>query len=458
MSSLINTLSTLSTPKCLALGLLVACSISTVDSVRGQSEFTTAPILYHSSKAVDRVAKMSERLESGKLTLKRDDRHGFLAAVLRELKVPIESQTLVFSKTSLQLRRITASRPRALYFNDDIYIGWVQGGVVVEVGAVDPQLGAVFYTIDQHADRAIVKRDQGECLACHATRRTQHVPGFLVRSVFAASDGQPFYAMGTTTTDHTTPIDLRFGGWYVSGKHGAMRHRGNVIARDDPKSPIDPDSGANVLDLAKRVDVTPYLAPTSDIIALMVLEHQTQMHNLVTRASYESRQAAHYDKTMNRVLERPNNFVSDLTKRRVQRVGDALLSYLLFAGEYELTAQVTGNSKFAKQFAARGPHDSKGRSLREFDLRERLFRYPCSFLIHTESFGALPTDVRDYVEEGLLDVLTGKERGDDFKHLTPQDRQAILEILVDTKPAFRKRFAKRAPQLDESSALPADGK
>jgi hypothetical protein len=255
--------------------------------------------------------------------------------------------------------------------------------------------------------------------------------------VFASREGQPYFGFGTTTTDHTTPMEKRFGGWYVTGTHGRMRHRGNVIARDDRYNPIDPEKGANIVDLSKFLRVEPYLERGSDIVALMILEHQSQMHNLITNGSYDYRHAFHYQKIMNRALDRPTDHETESTRSRIVNAGDKLLRYLLFCDEYMLDSPVKGTSGFARHFSSLGPRDRKGRSLRDLDLGRRIFRYPCSFLIYSESFDELPAPLLAHVETRLIRVLRGEDLSGDFQHISPGDREAILEILMDTKPGFR---------------------
>jgi hypothetical protein len=406
-------------------------------SAQAQIEFERAPIDYHGATN-DPVAKLQSRLDAGEAALDYDDEHGYLPAVLRLLDIPESSQMLVASKTSFQLRRISPQRPRAVYFNDENYVGWVQQGDVVELSSVDPQQGAIFYTLSQEqTDTPRFVRDKGQCLTCHASSRTQGVPGHLVRSVYLDRDGQPQLGSGTFTTDHRSPFAERWGGWYVSGTHGAMRHMGNVVSSDRAKpEEIHRESGANVTDLSALLDVRPYREATSDIVALMVLEHQSQMHNLLTLANYEARSAAHHDSVMNEVLQRPSDHQSDSTQRRIAAVGDKVLNYLLFCDEFRLTAPVAGTSSFAETFTALGPRDSRGRSLRDFDLEQRLFRYPCSHLIYTPAFDALPEPVRRHITARLDAILSGTDQSPEFAHLSQGMRDAIREILQETKPTL----------------------
>ncbi len=415
----------------------VACAVGTLP-VQAQLEFEREPISYGTAPVNDRVARLQQDLDRGAATLTYDEDHGYLKSLLAALDVPVSSQALVFSKTSFQLRRISPSRPRAVYHNDDTYIGFVQGGEVLELAAVDPVQGTVFYTLPQEqtgTPRFIA--DRGECLTCHASSRTQGVPGVLVRSVFSDERGQPQIGSGTFSTDHRSPLNERWGGWYVTGTHGDMRHMGNVLARDRTRpEQLDRDAGANITDLSALVDTQPYLAPTSDIVALMVLEHQVQMQNYLTLAGYETRHALFYDQVMSEALDRPADYQSESTQRRVAAAGDKVLKYLLFAEECPLTAPVSGSAEFRREFEGRGPRDSRGRSLRDLDLQRRLLKYPCSYLIYSETFDRLPAPVHSYVCQRLYRILTLEDDDPAFARLSLEDRRAVLEILSETKPGL----------------------
>ena len=401
----------------------------------GQLDFEREPISYWKTTPTDPVAQLQERLDRDEVEMTFDDEHGYLRSALELLEVPISSQMLVFSKTSFQPRRISPRRPRALYYNDSVSVGWVQGGDVIEIAATDSQLGAVFYTLKQEQSGAPrIVRDQGQCTVCHASSRTAGVPGYLVRSVYPSRSGQPHFESGTFATDYRSPFKERWGGWYVSGTHGALRHMGNVVVenRQQPEV-LDREAGANVSDLSGHLNTERYLSPHSDIAALMVLEHQTRMHNLIARANFETRAASHYDRILNEALGRRLDYRSEPTQHRIERAGDQLVECMLFVDEFVLSEPVAGTSSFAEEFAERGPHDSQGRSLRELDLSERMMKYPCSYLIYSEAFEALPDPAKDYVYRRLFDVLSGADASAQFAHLASADRKAILEILRDTK-------------------------
>lgn len=416
-------------------GLLVVLTVCLLPGspVRSQDDINQPPINYDSTPADDAIARLQQRLESGEVEFQWDERHGWLPSLLEALEISTSSQLLVFSKTSLQTSKISPRRPRAIYFNDEAYVGAVQHGGVLELSAVDPQQGAMFYSLDQkQKDLPRIKLTSDKCLACHESRRTQGVPGYFLRSVYPSKSGHPHFDLGTITTDQTTDFRERFGGWYLTGEHGDLRHRGNVIADKEANPPINVEAGANITDLSNLIDTDDYLTAHSDLVAAMVLEHQAQMHNFITRATYEARRVAHYDGMWNKILERPEGFISDVSKRRIAAAGEELLEYLLFSGEARLTSPISGTSDFGAEFQAIGPRDSKGRSLRDLDLHTRLFKYPCSFLIYSDSFAAIPQVMRDYLDRRLDEILDGEDTTGKFAHLTEADRAAIREILAET--------------------------
>jgi hypothetical protein len=274
------------------------------------------------------------------------------------------------------------------------------------------------------------------------------VPGVLVRSVHPDPLGLPILKAGTFVTDHASPLRERWGGWYVTGTHGRDLHMGNAVLRSseaDPRSLRSPD-GANVTRLDDRCATAAYLAPHSDIVALMVLEHQTQLHNLITSAGYQARIAMHHEEAMRGLTGAPAGGPSESTLRRFEYASTPLLKYLLFIGETRLNAPVRGTSPFAEEFQRRGPRDKEGRSLRDFDLTRRLFKHPLSYLVYSEAFDGLPAAFKEHLYGRLLSILTGKDRSKDFAGLASDDRRAILEILAGTKPDLPEAWREAARQ------------
>jgi hypothetical protein len=404
-----------------------------------QFNYDSPPISYSKTKPTDLVAKLDARIAAGRASLSFEGSHGYLKALLKELEIPLSSQSLVFSKTSFQRKWITPQTPRAIYFNDEIYAGWVLGGDVLEIASQDPQLGSVFYTVHQDSSKpARFRRQTDNCLQCHdSTGMTLGVPGVTVRSIFSAPDGQPRFNLGGFRTTFRSPFEDRWGGWYVTGSHGDLRHMGNISFPDDPNPDMKQlrDRGANLTDLGKLIETEPYPTDTSDIVALMVLEHQTFLHNLITRANHETRIAVAQSDDLNRALEAPLRPLTDGARRRIGYACEPLVEALFYTEEPALPGPVKGNSTFAADFEKRGPFDRKGRSLRQFDLVKRMFKYPLSYLIYSKAFAGLPQEAREHVSHRLRDILAGPVKGE-YGHLSSDDRQAIREIVTDTCPTL----------------------
>jgi hypothetical protein len=404
-------------------------------SAFAQFDIEHEPINYLKAPLSDPISKLQKRLNADEVRLTFDEKSGYLASVLKTLNVSVTSQMLVFSKTSFQRNRINPRTPRAIYFNDDVYIGWCQHGDVVEVTAVDPQLGGIYYSLDQEeVDRPKFARHTDTCTLCHASSVTQGIPGHLVRSVFPDSSGNPILSTTTYRTTWQSPLKERWGGWYVSGTHGQQRHMGNMIAKSsrEPEA-FDPDAGANITDLSKLVNVEPYLTPYSDIVAFLVLEHQAPAHNALTLANYQAKLALRDEDILRKMDKDPNTPRTDGIQRRLDHSADLVLKHFLFVGEAALTDRVQGVSGFAEQFVQRGPRDKRGRSLRDFNLRTRIFQHPCSYLIYSAAFDGLPPELKEIVYRKLHDVLTGIDQSSTYQHLSNEDRQTILAILLDTK-------------------------
>jgi hypothetical protein len=332
------------------------------------------------------------------------------------------SQLLVASKTSPNKKYISPKNPRALYFNDSVALAYVPGAEMIEVAATDANLGVVFYTLEQKpALRPRLTRDD-RCLECHAAAKTLGVPGWLVRSFLTHSDGDVDVLSGLMVTQRT-PIAERWGGYYVTGDTGGQRHRGNLFGAEafarHEKTTAAP---ASVTDLKPFLDVGKFPEPSSDVVALLVLEHRVHLMNLLTRLRLDTEQLK-----------------DDDTFERARPASEAVLKYLLCIDEAPLAAPVRGSSDYARQFEALGPTDAQGRSLRQFDLRTRLFKYPCSFMVYSPGFEALPLRARRHLYRRLWDVLSGEDASGEFKSLSTETRAAIRDILVQTKkdlPAY----------------------
>lgn len=426
--------------------LLFALAILCARPLRAQIDYEREPISYNSAEPQDRMYALQQRLESGEVLLTQDDHFGYLKSLLEHLDISPDSQTLVFSKTSFQLRKISPRRPRAVYFNDDVYVGWVRDSSVIEIAATDPVNGTMFYTLESTASGPKVARDKGQCLSCHVNYRTQGVPGLVMRSIYPSDAGRFVASAPSHTLDHNSPFEERWGGWYVTGKHGELTHLGNAVCRDkDDFETLDSSRAFNLEDLSDRIATDKYLRSGSDIVALLLLEHQTQMHNLMTRASYEARAAQHHDQMMNEILDRPAEHVSDTTRRRIASASEKLLRYMFFADAPRWADSIQGNEEFSSHFEAIGPFDAQGRGLHQLDLEQRLLKYPLSYLIHSQSFDQLPVSVKTVLGKRFRELLVDGQR-QEFPSLTDDNALAISEILQECEPEFWNAFVLHVPR------------
>lgn len=409
-----------------------------ISDASAQIRFEREPIRYSETSPQNRVTDLIASIDDGKVQLDYSQSHGYLRSLLQHLEIPITTQSLVFSKTSHQRHRISPQTPRAIYFNDDVYVGWVQGGSVIEISVADPILGAVFYTVDQTKEEAkpALTRQFGRCTLCHASTHTGRIPGHIVRSVYPNSQGRPILAAGTFRTTPRSPLSERWGGWYVTGAVGTQRHLGNVwVPHEAAWQEIDMEAGANLVDLASRFDVSPYLSPHSDVVALMVMEHQIDMHNLFTSAGIEWRLYWHDAKQINQENRVAEDYLSDESHVMLTMIARHVVDGMFMKDEVRLTSSVNGTSGFQEEFSSRQPRDGHGRSLRQFDLQQRLFRYPLSYTIYSSAFDGLPTRLREVVYQQIWDELSDPSSSGDYA-LTRNQRQSILEILRSTKPGL----------------------
>ena len=366
-----------------------------------------AAIGYSTAPVANAVTALNDKLQSGAVTFTFDSASGYLRSVLHAFAIPAESQALVFSPTSFQSRRISRSNPRAIYFNECVAVGYVRGGDILEVAVQDPRQGTVFYKLSQSATtRPVFARDD-KCLSCHLSWETRGVPGTFVMTVFPRrSDDE--YANGFNV-DHRSPLTERWGGWYVTGAR-VPQAMGNIELLQPNMPPSGPRPVAAHRSVDGAFDTRGYLTTFSDVVSLMVLEHQVHAQNLITRAGWEQRVGS------------PHAGVAV----------EELVDYLLFVDEASLPHAVKGTSGFAETFAALGPRDRKGRSLRELDLTTRLMRYPLSYMIYSPGFAGLPQEVRQDVGKRLDEVLSGRDARKKYAHLTPAVRLALREIIAET--------------------------
>jgi len=404
-------------------------------------------IQYASRPTTDRVAKLNQSLAQHGLsrqsaegaaadlsrqsaegaaadrTFQRDERTGHLMSVLDALGVPVESQLLVFSKTGVQRAYTSPHNPRALFYNESVVVGYVPGAPLIEIASLDPQQAVIFYTVDQAAAAPTFVRGRS-CLSCHVSSSTLDVPGLITRSNVVADDGTPLPRLGSNDVNHQTPHPDRWGGWYVTSEgapppYSQRAHGGNITfsPRGDTSNQVFTDW------LTSAPEMRGYPSANSDIVSLLVFDHQARAINLLSRLNWEARVAASEGRD-----------ASD----DVRRLAIELADYLLFAGEAPAPVPLTPRPGFAARLERATPKDRQGRSFGQLLLTTRLFRYPCSYMVYSEAFDGLPAAVKSAIYARMIDTLSSDTAGSRLR-VSADDRRAILEILRDTKADFPSR-------------------
>ncbi len=406
--------------RCLLLISVLLAQVARADA----DYWDLPPIRYSDTPATDEVAHLAAAMAKGEKKVEGKTGLERLRFVLRELKVPEESQVLVFSKTSLQTGLIEPKNPRALFYSENTYVAWVPGGTM-EAIVQDPVLGEVFYVIGPgEPDTLKFERDTNLCMSCHSTTRTEGIPGVQVRSVFPNADGHPLLAKGTSHVNHDTPLSERWGGYYVTGR-SSLPHLGNRTYTEGSDAGDQPKP-SDLTDLHAQIDVSKYPRATSDIVALMVLEHQCRMHNLLNAAAMQYRRA----KFISQAID-PS---ADPDQGSAGRVADGaaakIVECIFFKDEAEPGEDLVGGDEFQKSFTARFPKTKEGDSLAEFHLYSRIFKNRCSYMIYSQAFKVLPPRVKDSVFKQMKAVLAGEDSS--FEYLKESERKRISAILKET--------------------------
>lgn len=395
-------------------------------------------IQYASRPTTDRIARLQRSLTESGTLLSHDLRTGYLTAVLEALRIPIDSQLLVFSKTGVQRAYTSPHNPRALYFDRSVVVGYIPGAPAIEIAAHDPQQGIVFYAVDQHAAAPAFTR-RTSCLSCHVSSSTLDVPGLIARSNVVSEEGDTLPQLGSNDVDHRTGHADRWGGWFVTlrgapAPYSQRGHAGNITSTERGQT----SNGVFVDWMDSAPETRGYLSSSSDVVALLLFDHQARAINLLTRLNWEARIAATDGSAA--AGEHANgdrqSVAAILADGPVRELVDELASYLLFAGEAPFAVPLTAPPGVAASLEAQTPKDRRGRSFGQLDLTTRLLRYPCSYLIYSEAFDGLPSAVKQAVYRRMLDILSAADPGRDFQRLTAEDRRAVLEILRETKSDF----------------------
>jgi hypothetical protein len=434
----------------LAVGLLTGSVAQADSSITGSGgairyDADYPAINYGKTATRNSIARLQSRLEKGEIRLEFKPPRGYLDSALSALGIDRSSQTLVYSKTSLQFTLISAAKPRAIYFNDETYVAWIPGTAFLEIATMDAELGPVFYALSNESPEHVsIAREGARCLTCHDTwgMAGGGVPRFLFLSTLVDVNGEGLDSRAGVDTTDQTPIKDRWAGWYVTGKHGRQPHLGNILAEPgEDISSLRALRRGNVETLKDLFDTGPYMTDKSDIVALLVFEHQAHVGGFITRANFKSRTLLQ-KKGLSPADASWSSLPPDVQKP-LKAMLEPLVRAMLFVNAATVTDRISSTSGFDTWFQAQGPRDSKGRSLRELDLRNRVFKYPMSYLVYTDGFDGLPGCDKEYLYTRFAEILGGGDKSPTFSHLSASERQALLEILMSTKPEFARMAAAR---------------
>jgi len=433
--------------------LLVAFTGAVPATAQSLPDYERYPLRYSASATQDRFASLKERIAKGSFVLPHEEKAA-LRALLAELQVPEWTQVLVFSRTSLQRSRIRPEHPRALYFSDSVYVGWVPGGLV-EIAAIDPRLGPVFYTLDTRPTTAAARRARrdADCLSCHGGDFVRDIPGVFARSLFTDASGDPLLRHGTMLVTDETPFTERWGGWYVTGYHGLEPHRGNAFAAEKADRLVFTPHEARPDELSAFFRTQDYLRATSDVVALLLLEHQMTVNNALTRASHAAQRMIAYQHGLQAAFKEPitDEPAYDSVRSVFASTIEEVIDRLLFRGAAPLPAGIRGDPDLIRQFAQGVPPTPEGRSLKQLSLDGRLLQLRCSYLIYSDSFRSLPVSLRNRLIDRLGAVLEGRAGSDRYAYLPAGERAAIRDVLLATLPIARERWL-NAPGSAPSTA------
>jgi hypothetical protein len=178
------------------------------------------------------------------------------------------------------------------------------------------------------------------------------------------------------------------------------------------------------------------------VVALLVLEHQTALQNVLTRAAFAARRMIAYQRALQRQFGEPETDepAFDSVRSVFRGAAQEIVDRLLCRGEALLPAGVVGALAFRGAWEDGARRDAAGRSLRDLHLEGRLLRYRCSPLIHAEMLAALPEPMRALIFAQLAAALADGETGGRYAYLPAKERRAIREILIATHPEAARRW------------------
>lgn len=399
--------------------IVLSVALSAVGQDINYSDLFSPVHGYHTQELNDPFTRLIADVKSGKRELDNSSSKAFIASMLEHLDVPASSQLLIFSRTSLQTRRISGSNPRAVYFNENVYVGYIPGGSV-EIISLDPELGGIFHIFDRPKNDAkpVFERGGGLCVDCHSVAKTRRVPGLSTRSVIPGANWGKLVAFSDNQMGHQIPLSERFGGWHVTGDSGITDHKGNLTGQR-----VGGKIVTEVIEPGTEFDWSAYLTETSDILPHLILEHQAGFMNLVLEATYRARTYQHIGKG-----EIKPEHVAVL-----HGLADELVRYLLFADEAKFPAGgIRVDPQYREDFLADRKEASNGISLKDLDLETRIFKHPCSYLIHSDVFEATSDLFKQRVYQVLGEALSIEKPNPDFAYLSVTEKEAIRGILRET--------------------------
>ena len=379
---------------------------------------------YHQRPLQDPFTQLQRAIQSGATSLDSSSELVFLSSLLRALNIPVTSQMLVFSTTSLQLSLISPSNPRALYFNEDVYLGYVPGGRI-EIVSIDPDLGGIYFLVDIPSSMRTLKIERSDrCMNCHATEETGQVPGLVVKSVIPGVSGGSLTSYRLGQVGHQIPLAERFGGWHLTGSSAFSNQWANSIGR----------MSAGVITLisnapAQRFDWGKYPVRTSDVLPQLLHEHQAGFVNRAVEATYRTRALLHGAK----------NPKTPEIERALDSIAEGFVRYLLFADEAPLPSDgLSVDAAFVLEFQTTRKPTIDGLALKDLDLHGHLLKHRCSYMIYSVAFAGIPAQLKERVYHHLASALSPQLAHKTFSYLAAEERQRIRDILEQTIPDFPK--------------------
>lgn len=375
---------------------------------------------YYTRPLNDPFTKKKADLESGKIPLDYTNGKTFVTSLLKAFDIPASSQMLAFSTTSLQLSKISPSNPRALYFDEDLYISYVPGGKI-EIVSLDPQLGGIFYIFDIPQNGSPLKPERTtQCMNCHAEADTRHVPGLVIKSVIPGPNGGSLDSFRRSLTGHDIPLKQRFGGWYLTGPIPIEDHWGNTIGKLSPTG-----LSRRTIQPGELFSFDNYPYSSSDILPQLLHEHQAGFVNQVVEAAYKYRSYMYEDQ----------GNLSPAHAEEMAKTTQQLTRYILFADEAPLPeGQIKGDPQYKKDFLASRKALPSGESLRDFDLQTRLFKHRCSYMVHSAVFQGLAPEYKTQVLQSLAKALDTQSPDPEYSYLSTGEKEVIKKLLQTTLP------------------------